>query len=76
MMMMMMMIGDHDDEDDVVERCKEGANINDNEGRSGRSKYLPTVADNDENDTDFVANCHKLSTNFCQRKWTILMRIY
>ena len=33
MMMMMMMIGDHDDEDDVVERCKEGANINDNEPR-------------------------------------------
>ena len=36
MMMMMMMIGDHDDEDDVVERCKEGANINDNEPRKAR----------------------------------------
>ena len=55
---------------------KEPISMTMNQGRSGRSKYLPTVADNDQNDTDFVANCHKLSTNFCQRKWTILMRIY
>ena len=55
---------------------KEPISMTMNQGRSGRSKYLPTVADNDENDTDIVTNCHKLSTNFCQRKWTILMRIY
>ena len=49
-------LGDHNDDDD---KCKEGANINDNEPRKvWGSKYLPTVADND---THVVKNCHKLT---------------